>query len=118
MSNTITSSEVWEQASETFVLDVRPSYSYHETHIPGSHNLPIYDQLSGENFIGLDASLTELPEDREIAVVCFSGSKAALAASRLREHGYDAKRMVGGMNGWSYVTTSTTSPSEPSASNP
>lgn len=107
MSNTISPVEVESRLDEVFVVDVRPAYSYEEEHIPGSHNLPIYDQLSGENFIGLDASIDELPEGQEIAIVCFSGSKAELAADYLRKRGYDAKRMVGGIGGWPYATTGT-----------
>lgn len=109
MSNTVVQPEtVRERAGEDlYVLDIRPSYSYEEEHIAGSHSLPIYDQLKGENFIGLDVSTEELPEDEEIAVVCFSGSTAAVAAERLREHGFDAKAMRGGINGWDAPTAGT-----------
>ncbi|WP_435102579.1 rhodanese-like domain-containing protein [Halarchaeum sp. P4] len=104
MNNTIRAEAVRDRADELFVLDVRPAYSYHENHIVESHNLPIYDQLAGESFIGLDASLDELPDDQEIAVVCFSGSKASLAAEHLRKRGYDAKALIGGMSDWPYET--------------
>jgi rhodanese-related sulfurtransferase len=109
MSNiVIEPSTVRDRAGDDlFVLDIRPSYSYEEEHIEGSHSLPIYDQLKGENFIGLDASLSELPDDEEIAVVCFSGSTAGVAAERLREHGFDAKAMRGGIDGWDAQTTGT-----------
>lgn len=99
--------EVKSRADDVFVLDIRPAYSFKEEHIDGSHNLPIYDQLKDENFIGLDVSTAELPDDQEITVVCFSGSTAAIAAERLREHGFDAKRMIGGISGWQAATTGT-----------
>jgi rhodanese-related sulfurtransferase len=106
-NTTISPEEVKSRTEDVFILDIRPAYSFEEEHIDGSHNLPIYDQLKGENFIGLDVSAADLPEDKEIAVVCFSGSTAAIAAERLREHGFDAKRMIGGVNGWQDATTGT-----------
>nr|WP_305882744.1 rhodanese-like domain-containing protein [Haloplanus ruber] len=108
LTNTIISpEEVKSRPDDVFILDIRPAYSFEEEHIDGSYNLPVYDQLKGKNFIGLDVSAVELPDDQEIAVVCFSGSNAAIAASRLREHGFNAKRMIGGINGWQSETTGT-----------
>lgn len=102
--------EVDARADEDlYVLDIRPTYSFEENHIEGSHSLPIYDQLKGQNFIGLDVSAEQFPEEQEIAVVCFSGSRASLAAERLRELGFDAKPMAGGINGWYAATTGTVS---------
>lgn len=114
MSKTISAEEVESRLDDVFVVDIRPTYSYEEEHIVGSHNLPIYDQLSGGNFIGLDASLNEIPKEQEIVIVCFSGSKAELAATHLRKRGYDAKRMVGGIGGWPYATTGTVASTESS----
>jgi rhodanese-related sulfurtransferase len=109
MSNTVIEpSTVRARADDNlYVLDIRPSYSYEEEHIEGSHGLPIYDQLKGENFIGLDVSVSDLPDDEEIAVVCFSGATAAVAAERLREHGFDAKAMRGGITDWDARTVGT-----------
>ncbi|WP_430503547.1 rhodanese-like domain-containing protein [Haloparvum sp. PAK95] len=107
MTNTIITPAEVESRNDVFVLDVRPAYSFEEEHIVGSHNLPIYDQLKGKNFIGLDASTAELPKDEEIAVVCFSGSTAGIAAERLRDQGFDAKRLVGGIAGWEAGTAGT-----------
>ena len=108
MSNTVIDAEtVRERGDELYVLDIRPTYSYEESHIEGSHSLPVYDQLKGENFIGLEVSAADLPEDQEIAVVCFSGSTADVAAERLRELGFDAKAMRGGIDNWDAPTTGT-----------
>lgn len=107
LNNTIIAPDDVESRNDIFVLDVRPAYSYEEEHIDGSHNLPIYDQLKGRNFIGLDASTEDLPADKEIAVVCFSGSTAGVAAERLRDLGFDAKRLVGGIAGWEASTAGT-----------
>lgn len=99
--------EVEFRAEDAFVLDIRPACSFEEEHIDESHNLPIYDQIKGDNFIGYDVSAVEPPEYEEITVVCFSGSTAAIAAERLCEHGFDAKRMVDGINVWQAATTGT-----------
>lgn len=108
MSNTVVTPEtVRARDDDLYVLDIRPTYSYEEAHIEGSHSLPVYDQLKGGNFIGLDVSASKLPSDAEIAVVCFSGSTAAVAAQRLREHGFDAKAMRGGINNWEAPTAGT-----------
>ncbi|NHN59420.1 MULTISPECIES: MBL fold metallo-hydrolase [Halorussus] len=88
---------------DLFVLDVRNEDDYGEWAIEGSHNLPIYDQLLDDDFSGLEASLDEIPEDREIAVVCVAGITSDSAAGFLRNRGYDAKSMTDGMNGWGRV---------------
>ncbi|NEU58696.1 MBL fold metallo-hydrolase [Halorussus sp. MSC15.2] len=83
-----------------YLLDVRNEDDYEEWQINGSHNIPIYDQLLDENYTGLEASLDELPEDKEIIIVCVGGVTSARAAEFLRERGYDAKSVAGGMSGW------------------
>jgi glyoxylase-like metal-dependent hydrolase (beta-lactamase superfamily II) len=83
-----------------FILDVRNEDDYEEWQIEGSSNLPIYDQLLEKDFSGLEASLDELPDDKEVVVVCVAGITSARAAEFLRDRGYDAKSMEDGMNGW------------------
>lgn len=92
-----------DDASDVFVLDVRNEDEYEEWQIPGSTNLPIYDELLEYDYSTLEESLDELPEDEEIAVVCVGGVTSARAAEFLREHGYDAKSIDDGMNGWGRV---------------
>lgn len=88
---------------ELFILDVRNEDDYEEWHVDGSYNLPIYDELLEEDFTGLEASLEEVPQDKEIAAVCVAGVTSARAASFLRDRGYDAKSMDDGMSGWGRV---------------
>ncbi|WP_266081366.1 MBL fold metallo-hydrolase [Haladaptatus caseinilyticus] len=89
-----------DEAEDIFVLDVRNEDDYEEWQIEESYNLPIYDQLLSKNFIGLRASLDDIPEDEEVAVVCVGGVTSARAADYLRDKGYDAKSIENGMNGW------------------
>ncbi|UPV76924.1 MBL fold metallo-hydrolase (plasmid) [Halorussus limi] len=92
-----------DDAEDLFVLDVRNKDDYEEWRIADSENVPIYDELLEYDYSGLEDNLDELPEDEEIAVVCVGGVTSARAAEFLREHGYDAKSVEDGMNGWGRV---------------
>jgi rhodanese-related sulfurtransferase len=56
--------------------------------VPDSVNIPL-----GE----LRARLGELPRDREIHVICRSGQRAYYATRVLRQNGFDARTISGGM---------------------
>ncbi|MFB6197549.1 MAG: rhodanese-like domain-containing protein, partial [Halobacteriaceae archaeon] len=109
MSNTdVEASEVArriaeDDAEDIFVLDVRNKDDYEEWQIPGSTNIPIYDELLEYDYSGLEAHLDDLPENEEIAVVCVGGVTSARAAEFLRDHGFDAKSIPDGMNAWGRV---------------
>lgn len=92
-----------DDAEELFVLDVRREEDFEEWKIPGSANVPVYDELLEYDYSTLEDHLDELPEDEEIAVVCVAGITSARAAEFLREHGYDAESIDNGMNGWGRV---------------
>jgi len=79
---------------EPFVLDVRESGEAAEWTIPGSTNVPL-----GE----LAPRLDELPVDREVVVVCASGSRSARAAELLAGHGVQVANLRGGMAAWGSV---------------
>ncbi|ELY33975.1 MBL fold metallo-hydrolase [Halalkalicoccus jeotgali] len=91
------------EGEDLFVLDVRNEDDYEEWRIPGSTNVPIYDELLEYDYSTLEARLDELPTDEEIAVVCVAGITSARAAEFLREHGFDATSVDDGMNGWGRV---------------
>ncbi|MBX0293300.1 MBL fold metallo-hydrolase [Haloarcula nitratireducens] len=85
---------------DLFVLDVRNEEDYEEWQIPGSTNLPIYDDLLEYDYSSLEERLDDVPKEKEIAVVCVAGVTSARAAEFLRERGYDAESIDDGMNGW------------------
>ncbi|ESP90128.1 MBL fold metallo-hydrolase [Candidatus Halobonum tyrrellensis] len=89
-----------DDAEDPYVLDVRNEDDYDEWQIPGSRNLPIYDELLESDFSTLEDHLDELPNDEAIAVVCVAGVTSAHAAEFLRERGFDAESIDGGMDGW------------------
>lgn len=92
-----------DDAEDLFVLDVRNEDDYDEWQIPVSVNIPVYDELLDYDYSTLESHLDELPENKEIVVVCVAGVTSARAAEFLRNHGFDAKSIDDGMNGWGRV---------------
>ncbi|WP_336363972.1 MBL fold metallo-hydrolase [Halalkalicoccus salilacus] len=89
--------------AEVFLLDVRRERDYEAWHIDGAYNVPLYDQLLRKDYGGLEAALDEIPSNVPVYVVCVAGITSARAAAFLRDRGYDAASMVGGMRGWGRV---------------
>ncbi|RLM54005.1 rhodanese-like domain-containing protein [Halobellus sp. Atlit-31R] len=85
---------------DLLVLDIRPRDAYRTDSIDGSRNLPVYDALRGGDEAALRDRLDEVPADREVVVVCKQGMIAKRATSLLRDEGYDAATLLGGMGGW------------------
>ena len=85
-----------------FVLDIRNEDEFEDWHIPGSENVPAYDELK-ENPSKADRVLSDVPDENEIVTVCTAGVISRKATERLQKLGYDAKTLVDGMNGWSRV---------------
>ena len=74
------------------ILDVRSREEWSQSHIEGSQLIPLD---------GLEASLSELPRDREIVVVCRSGNRIQAGLEILKEAGFsNAFSMRGGMIAW------------------
>ncbi|WP_263789972.1 ArsR/SmtB family transcription factor [Salinibacter sp.] len=81
------------QDDDVVVLDVRPEEEYETGHIPGARSIPV-DQI--------EEHLGELPEDKEIVAYC-RGPYCVYsddAVRRLREQGYDARRLKEGLPDW------------------
>lgn len=73
------------------LLDVREAGEWDAGHAPAARHVPL-----GE----LGSRLAELPGEGTIVVVCRSGARSALATVALREAGYDARNLAGGMKAW------------------
>jgi rhodanese-related sulfurtransferase/DNA-binding MarR family transcriptional regulator len=89
---------------QVLVLDVRPAAEYAAAHIPGAVCLP-HDQLA--------ARLAELPRGADIVAYC-RGRYCVFAPDAvrlLRDHGYTARPLDGGLPEWRHaglpVTTGT-----------
>jgi glyoxylase-like metal-dependent hydrolase (beta-lactamase superfamily II) len=81
-------------ADEPFVLDVREPDEVAEWSISGSLNVP-----AGE----LPQRLDEVPDDREVVVVCAAGGRSRTAAQFLSERGLRVASLRGGMAAWGRV---------------
>ena len=73
------------------VLDIRPQDEFGEAHIAGSNNVDADD---------LDSAVEDLDEDSPVIVVCADGKRSAEVAERLRDEGYEAASIDGGMGSW------------------
>lgn len=78
----------WNAGNTSLLLDVREPAEIAAYAVPGALNIPLKQ---------LRARLTEIPRDREIAVICRSGQRAYLATRILLQNGYDAKTLSGGV---------------------
>jgi rhodanese-related sulfurtransferase len=73
-------------------VDVRSSEEWAAGHLPGARNLPL-----GE----LDRRLAEVPRDKLVVVYCYSGARAAIAASLLLSRGIsEIRQYPGGFSEW------------------
>lgn len=92
--NYITPSELRKILKESpqsiFVLDVRNTESYEESHIEGAINISIEDLFQ-------DNSIKILPKDKPIVVCCGIGHVASQILTLLQLLGYDAIGLKYGM---------------------
>jgi len=89
----ITAAEAYDQYQRgAFFLDVRRQEEWSGGHIPGSVVIPL-DELAGR--------LGELPEGRDIVVVCVSGVRSAEGARILAAAGFSpVSSLSGGLKAW------------------
>ncbi|MCC3357816.1 sulfurtransferase TusA family protein [Bacillus sp. REN16] len=85
---------------EMVVLDVREAAEYAFNHIPEAISLPL-----GQ----LEDRFDELNKEKEIYVICRTGSRSDLASQKLTENGFiNVKNVVPGMSKWTGNTTGIT----------
>ena len=81
------------------VLDVRHAEDHDEWSVPGSVNFDAYDALKAKDPNALKGA--DLPEGRPVVTVCAAGNSSAVAAEQLRDRGFEAYTLEGGMKAWS-----------------
>ena len=88
-----------ELGKEINVLDIRPIQERVEWFIPGSLYFNAYDKLKANN----PDALHGLHLDRSVPVVtiCAGGKTSLIAARLLKEQGFEAYSLQGGMKSWS-----------------
>ncbi|MFC7081321.1 MBL fold metallo-hydrolase [Halorussus caseinilyticus] len=93
-----------DAGEDVFVLDTRVPDDVEEWAIDGENveslNVPYFEFLAGEPD---EEVFEQLPDDREITVVCAKGGSSEYVAGELIERGYDAKNLADGMKGWARI---------------
>lgn len=72
-------------------IDVRKSFEYDAGHVPGASHITLQE---------VPARYGELDISRPVVVTCQIGQRGGLAAEFLRERGYDAHNLDGGVEAW------------------
>lgn len=86
--------EAGDGDSAPVILDVRNPPERESGSVPGSVNIPLDD---------LRDRLNELPRDREIWAHCGVGQRSYYATRILRQHGFRARNLTGGLKTWAVV---------------
>ena len=75
-----------------FYLDVRTPSEFKGNHIKGFKNIPLQT---------LNSQLNQIPQDKEVLVICQSGMRSKPAVKVLKKAGYsNVTEVRGGMNAW------------------
>jgi rhodanese-related sulfurtransferase len=78
--------------ADAFLLDVREDDEWVAGHAAAAHHVPMHE---------VPVRLDEVPQDREVVVVCRVGSRSAQVVAFLRNQGWDrASNLAGGMFAW------------------
>jgi rhodanese-related sulfurtransferase len=75
----------------TYVLDVRTQEEWDEYHVPNTTLIPL-DELPNR--------VSEVPQGQKIVVICRSGNRSDDGRDILRQAGYDATSVTGGVKEW------------------
>lgn len=93
-----------DAGEDVTLLDARMASDYEEWRIDGENvtsiNVPYFEFLDED--IDEDV-LAEIPDDREVTVLCAKGGASEYVAGTLAERGYDVDHLEDGMNGWASI---------------
>ena len=76
------------------LLDVREADEWQAGRAPGARHIPLQD---------LPQRLDVLDRDRTVLVICRSGRRSDSDTAYLRQAGFDARNVAGGMQAWQQV---------------
>ena len=82
------------------IVDIRSPEDHETDGIDGSQNVPVREALLTGDTDSARDQLNDLSEDEEIVTVCDAGHASGETARLLREQGYDAKVLDGGLQAW------------------
>ncbi|SEW30313.1 MBL fold metallo-hydrolase [Halobacterium jilantaiense] len=93
-----------DASEDVTVLDARMQSEYEQWHVDGesvtSINAPYFEFLDEDID---DDVLDQIPDDREVTVLCAKGGASEYVAGTLAERGYDVDHLEDGMNGWASI---------------
>jgi glyoxylase-like metal-dependent hydrolase (beta-lactamase superfamily II)/rhodanese-related sulfurtransferase len=93
-----------DAGEDVTLLDARMQSDYEEWRIDGENvtsiNVPYFEFLDDD--IDEDV-LEQIPDDREVTVLCAKGGASEFVAGTLAERGYDVNHLEDGMNGWASI---------------
>jgi len=93
-----------DAGEDVTLLDARMQSDYEEWRIDGdtveSINAPYFHFLEDEID---DEVLEQIPDDRQVTVLCAKGGASEYVAGTLAERGYDVNHLEDGMNGWARI---------------
>ncbi len=93
-----------DNGEQVTLLDTRMESEYEEWRIDGetveSINVPYFEFLEDEID---DDVLEQVPDDREITVLCAKGGSSEYVAAELAQRGYEVNHLEDGMNGWASI---------------
>jgi len=76
------------------IVDVRTAREFRLSRVPGAAHIPITAlSQSRISALGLDP-------DRPVVAICLTAHRSIPAVRKLRELGYDARQLKGGMRAW------------------
>jgi rhodanese-related sulfurtransferase len=77
--------------TEAYLLDVREDDEWAAGHAPEAVHIPVG---------AISARAGEIPQDREVYVICRTGARSAYAAQALAGAGWKTINVADGMAGW------------------
>ncbi|QKY21872.1 MBL fold metallo-hydrolase (plasmid) [Halolamina sp. CBA1230] len=93
-----------DAGEDVTLLDARMQSDYEEWRIDGENvtsiNVPYFEFLEDEID---DDVLEQIPDDREVTVLCAKGGASEFVAGTLADRGYDVNHLEDGMNGWASI---------------
>jgi rhodanese-related sulfurtransferase len=100
-----------QNGESVFVLDVRDEEKFQagSLHVKGVQTINIPYVAMRDEEENVKDQMAHLPKGTEIITVCTTGNKAGKAAALLREKGYSALSLEGGLTAWKEHTGAVTS---------
>ncbi|GAA3730635.1 rhodanese-related sulfurtransferase [Spinactinospora alkalitolerans] len=83
--------EVGTVPDDGYLLDVREDDEWRAGHAPQAVHIPLHE---------LSQRAGEVPQDRQVYVICRVGGRSAQAVQALNDAGWQAANVAGGMSAW------------------